>query len=217
MPFHRAFCLTAFTAAFACAAHAGPTATTYEDWIAKAEAGDPSVDYAALRKSYVFSDHYDPYTAKSEMPFMDAWKAFEAKDCATALRKSDEALKIDYIIVALHVVRGECFKQAGDTAHADREIAIGRALLNSALASGDGKSVKTAYVVVTMGEERMLLDYLDLPEEEQALITDGGHQYDAITGVNRKTKQKQTAFFNVDGPFFGLAKQFGDKGKSKGQ
>jgi hypothetical protein len=216
MQFHRVLRAAAFAVVLAGSAGADPVpaaapAVGYEAWIAKAEAGDPGADFTALRRAYVLSDGYDPYTSRSEAPFMDAWKAFQAKDCATALGKSDEALKIDYTIMALHFVRSDCFKQAGDAARSGREAAIGKGLMGSVLASGDGKSVKTAYVVVTMGEERMLLDYLDIPEQEQSLIGDGGHMLDAITGVNRKTGQKQTAFFNVDGPFFGLAKKFGNK------
>ncbi|HEX4861902.1 MAG TPA: DUF4919 domain-containing protein [Rhizomicrobium sp.] len=216
MQFHRVLRAAACAVVLAGAADADPVpaaapAVSYEAWIAKAEAGDPGADFTALRRAYVLSDGYDPYNRSSETPFMDAWKAFQAKDCATALSKSDEALKIDYTIMALHFVRSDCFKQAGDAARSAREAAIGKGLMESVLASGDGKSVKTAYVVVTMGEERMLLDYLDMPEEEQSLLGDDGHMLDAITGVNRKTGQKQTAFFNVDGPFFGLAKKFGNK------
>jgi|ERR1700733_2278533 len=211
MQVNRALCAIVFTAALAGSVNADPAAetnaaTSFEAWVAKAEAGDPSTDYTALRQAYVLSKDYDPYMGSSETLFMDAWKAFEAKDCDTALAKSEEALKINYTIGALHMVRSDCFKQAGDKVRSERELAIGKGLTDSLLASGDGKSVETAYVVVTMGEERMALTFLDLPEQEQSLLNDKGHMFDAITGVNRKTGKEQTAYFNVDALFYGLSK-----------
>jgi hypothetical protein len=122
------------------------------------------------------------------------------------MAKSAESLKINYINFALHSVRSECLKEAGDVSGSDREAAIAKGLALSLLGTGDGKSLKTAYVVVTLGEERAVLANLGFGEEQQSLLTDGGHQYDSISGRDKDGKM-QTALFNVDFLFYGLSKQ----------
>lgn len=192
----------------ATAAHA--ETATYEALVAKAQAGG-NVDYTALRNAYPASPSYDPYGTRSKPLFLDAWKAFEDRDCKTAMEKSQASLEINYVNFALHTVRSECLSQAGDKLGADREGAIAKGLAQSLLATGDGKSTGTAYVVVTMGEEVAVLAYLGFNEEQQALVGDGGHHYDLLSGHDRDGKM-QSAYFNIDAPFGGLGKML-DKGE----
>lgn len=213
MPFHRVFCLAAFATALACAAHANPPATTYEGWIAKAEAGDPSVDYTALRRAYAVSPGYSPYDFQGRTLFTDAFAALNANDCATATAKAKQSLAVDYVNFALHALLSECLGRAGDHVGAKREYNIRQGLIDSLFGSGDGKSVATAYVVVTMAEERAVLAVKDVHEEMQALITSNGRQYDQITGRD-KDGVEQTLFFDVSAPFGSLDRTF-NKGKSK--
>ena len=124
------------------------TASRYEQLVAKAENGDADTDYTALRHAYAESTGYDPYGVKWRAPFTAAWAVFQAKDCATALARSEEAQKIDYTAVSVHAFRADCFRQAGDGARADRELATARGLARSEMAGGDGKTVATAYDIV---------------------------------------------------------------------
>ena len=193
-----ALCLTA--------ARAEIPAPSYADLVAQAESGDPATDFTALRQAYAVSEGYDGYGAGVEEPFHDMWMAFKAKDCAKAIAKSDEILKDDYTQSTVHFIRRDCFKQMGDQARADREESIARGLIHSLLSSGDGKSAATAYVVVTMEEERLVLSYLELNEERQALVNEGGHNYDLIEGKNEKTGEAGSAYFNVDALLAGTAR-----------
>lgn len=178
----------------------------YADLVAQAESGDPATDYTALRNAYVVSGEYDGYSTKVHELYDVLWPAFQAKDCAKAIATSDEMLKIDYTLVTVHFIRSDCFKQMGDQARAGREDAIGKGLAHSLLSSGDGKSTATAYVVVTMAEERFVLGYLELKEEKQSLVNAGGHNFDLIEGTNTKTGEKASAFFNVDAMFGSLTR-----------
>jgi hypothetical protein len=179
----------------------------YEQLVARAEAGE-TVDYTALRHAFVQSKDYDGYGSEMRPKFDELWPAFKAKDCAKVLAVSAEILKADYTLNAAHLVRGECLKLTGDASGAAREEAIGRGLLDSLRGSGDGKSIDTAYEVVTMAEERMLLSYLKLREVGQALIQSKGHQYDEITGRNEETGETRTVWFNVDALFLGSMRMF---------
>lgn len=194
------------------AALADPAPAAYAGLVAKAEAGE-SVDFTALRNAYIASPDYAPYSDDSRSLFVDAYKALEANDCAAATAKAKASLAIDYTNFALHGFLSECLARAGDPKGASREDAIRKGLLDSLLGSGDGKSVKTAYVVVTMSEERAILAINGVTEEEQALITSDGREFDQITGPDEKG-QKHTLFFDVSAPFTGLNRMF-EKGGSK--
>ena len=199
-------------AVFAAAAAAEPAPKSLADWVTMAEAGDAATDYTALRMAYAASEGYDPYGTATGEKFNAIWPAFKAKDCAAVLPLADEMLKADYTLVSVHVLRSDCLRTAGEAARADREEAIARGLMASLQDSGDGKSLKTAYVVVTMSEERFLLVGLGLHEERQSLINDSGHLYDLIEGPNEKPDGPKLAFFNVDALFAGMARQFQNSG-----
>jgi len=184
------------------------SAKTYAELVAQAESGDAATDYTALRMGYAGSDGYDPYGAATRGGYDAIWPAFQKKDCGTVIRLSDEMLKADYTLATIHVLKGDCLRSKGDVAGADREEAIGRGLADSLRASGDGKSPKTAFVVISMSEERFLLVALGLREEKQSLINDGGHVFDLIEGTNEKADGPTSAFFNVDALFAGMARQF---------
>jgi hypothetical protein len=193
-----------------CASAAAADAPKYQDLVARAEQGDATLDYTALRLSYADADTYDPYAMKTQALFSQAWQAFQAKDCKTALEKIDEFLKVNYVTIPLHFVRSDCLKQAGDDAGAAREEAIGRGLATSLMNSGDGKTPATAYVVVTLSEEGFVETALGFHEAQQALIQDNGHVYDQITGPDEKTGETRSAYFDVGALFAGQARQLGN-------
>lgn len=187
-------------------ARAQSAAPSYADLVAQAESGDPATDFTALRNAYVVSAHYDGYGMKTLGMYDFLGPAFQAKDCAKVVATSDQVLKIDYTPVTVHFMRTDCFKQMGDQARSDLERAIGRGLARSLLGSGDGKSTVTAYVVVTMAEERFVLSFLELNVERQALLGDGGHKFDLIEGKNGKTGEKASVYFNIDAVFGSLTR-----------
>ena len=182
-------------------------AAKYQDLVARAEAGDVSLDYTALRLSYALSDSYDPYALQTADLFNAAWNAFQAKDCATAMAKTLALLKINYVSIPMHFVRADCLAQSGDKPGSDRETAVARGLARSLLASGDGKSIATAYVVVTLSEEVFVLSDLGFSKEKQSLLKDGDHFYDLLEGRDAKTGESRSAFFNVDALFAGMARK----------
>jgi hypothetical protein len=70
-------------------------------------------------------------------------------------------------------------------------------LRDSIFASGDGKTEKTAFVAVTLDEERFVLSTKGLRESAQALLRDDGHSYDLLTGVAKDGTSAQV-YFQID-------------------
>ena len=182
-------------------------ADAYTDLVARSEQGDATLDYTALRNAYALADHYDPYGAQTRPLFDAAWNAFQAKDCTKAVASARAMFAINDVTIPMHFVVSDCLRQAGDTAGADREAAIARGLAKSLLDSGDGKSTATAYHVVTLSEEGFVLTMLGFHEEKQALLSDGGHQYDLLEGKDEKTGEPRSAYFNVDALMAGMARE----------
>lgn len=75
-------------------------------------------------------------------------------------------------------------------------------IINSILGSGDGRSTATAWQVIHLGEEYLVLAYLEYERVDQALIvgTDG-RPYDRFTVKDAEGKER-TVFFDVSA-FFG--------------
>lgn len=185
-----------------------PSAALYVRLVEKARNGDTDTNYTALRLSYAQSDGYDPYSTRTRPLFEDTWQALNAKDCASAIAKSNELLRIDFTRIVIHALRSDCFDQLGDAANASRELAIGRGLAASLLSSGDGKSPSSAYVVVTLNEEGFVLRELGVRQEQQSLVNDSGHEYDLISGTD-KGGNKTSIYFEVSNLFAGLSREFG--------
>lgn len=211
---NRSILAAAFAAALAFTGATGQSAPakSYADLVAQAESGDSATDYTALRTAYAASDGYDPYGMDLQADYHQLWPAFQAKDCAKVITVSDGMLKRDYTMATVHVLRADCFRAQGDASRGDREEAIARGLADSLRHTGDGKSVATAYVVVTMSEERFLLVAIGLHEARQSLINDKGHMYDLIEGPNDNPGGPKAAYFNVDALFAGMAREFEKSG-----
>jgi hypothetical protein len=185
-----------------------PSAALYAKLVEKARNGDADTNYTALRLSYVQSDGYDPYSTRTRLLFEDTWQELNAKDCAGAIAKSNELLRIDFTRIVIHALRSDCFDQLGETANASRELAIGRGLAASLLSSGDGKSPSSPYIVVTLNEEGFVLRELGVKQERQSLVNDSGHEYDLISGTD-KAGQETSVYFEVSNLFAGLSREFG--------
>jgi len=155
---------------------------TYDSLMARAATGDRSVDFTALRGAYPFTRQWDVY-GKTTRPILEqANVAAKGKDCATALEKLDEVLKIDYTDIAAHQVRSDCLK--GDAARVESRIADG--LMHSLTHGGDGKSEDSAYPVMTMHEEADVLrdKHIVLRTRDVEVRGSNGRFYDVVHGVS---------------------------------
>jgi hypothetical protein len=135
-----------------------------------------------LRAAYPFTEQWDAF-GKTTSPLMEqANAAAKGKDCATALEKIDEVLKIDYTVIAAHRVRSDCLK--GGAAHIETKIADG--LLDSLKRGGNGKSEDTAYPVMTTHEERDILaeKHVVLKTRDTEVRGSNGHYYDVVHGIS---------------------------------
>jgi hypothetical protein len=169
---------------------------TYDDLIAKAAAGEKSVDFTVLRAVYPFTEQWDPFSMTSAPLMEQANAAAKGKDCDTALEKLGEVLKIDYTIIVAHRVRSDCLR--GNAAHIESKIADG--LMDSLKHGGDGKSENTAYPVMALHEESDILGekHIVLKTRETEVRGSNGRFYDVVHGISlRNGVSVQDVYFDV--------------------
>jgi len=154
----------------------------YDGLTARAASGDKSVDFTALRAAYPFTQQWDAY-GRTIAPLLEqANAAAKGKDCATALEKIDEVLRVDYTVIEAHRVRSDCLK--GDAARVESRIADG--LMDSLKRSGNGKTEKTAYPVMSLHEEKDLLveKHIVLKTRDTEVRGSDGRFYDVVHGIS---------------------------------
>jgi hypothetical protein len=154
----------------------------YDELTARAASGDKSVDFTALRAAYPFTQQWDAY-GRTIAPLLEqANAAAKGKDCATALEKIDEVLRVDYTVIEAHRVRSDCLK--GDAARVESRIADG--LMDSLKRSGNGKTEKTAYPVMSLHEEKDLLveKHIVLKTRDTEVRGSDGRFYDVVHGIS---------------------------------
>lgn len=171
-------------------------AETYEEMVARVRAGDAAVDYRALRDAYAASPQYSPYGGSD-----DARKAmrdgFVAGECAKVLQAAEIVLTANFVDVQAHMLSATCRERGGDQRSAALHKAVAKGLLDSIVASGDGKSTKTAFVVISVDEEYVVLSSLGWHMTQQSLINDDGHAFDAMQATSR-TGENATFYFQID-------------------
>ena len=168
---------------------------------------DRTVDFKALRLSYAETADYNPYgddkTKKSEM-----FEALRNKDYDKAIADAQVILEKKFVDIEAHFVSSIAFSEMKNSERYNFHHFVTRALVDSILDSGDGKTPETAFIVIETGEEYTLLGMTGFEVVRQSLIKSNGHSYDKLEIKYRKTGETAIFFFNVDIPFNWLNKQF---------
>ena len=172
----------------------------YAVLLARVKNGDLSIDFRQLRFSYMESPerHQAKDTDEQKKAMFETLKK---KDYAKALQNADVVLENEFVDLDAHRVKQIACQELHDEQKASFHEAVARGLLRSILDSGDGKSPATAYVVISVHEEYIVLQVLGLRPSGQSVVHLNGHSYDLL-----ETKQKDSGagvklYFNVDIPF----------------
>lgn len=180
----------------------------FQSLLERVKKSDPTVDFAAMRKLQTRLDSYKPYGADVEdRPFalVSAGKLDQAKSLA------EHVLGLNYLDLEAHMAAATIAEKRGDATAAAHHHYVMNGVLDSIFQSGDGKSLETAFVVITLSEEYAVMSQLGLRVGSQALLNDdAGHSYDQLTGVNPKTQASQEVYFNIDALMGALAEELSD-------
>jgi hypothetical protein len=127
--------------------------------------------------------------------------ALNAKEYDKALVSSEKILAGNYLDINGHFVAYAANGHLGVSEKAAYHKYVFENLLKSITDSGDGKTMETAFAVISVDEEYVFFNYMGLRPAGQALIEDKGHHYDKMTALDPKTNQSNVYYFNIDKPF----------------
>lgn len=164
------------------------------------KAGNTNIDYTRLRLSYMDSPEYKQAkdVTKSEKAMT---AALNAKDFPEALKNAEIVLASEYVNMDAHFVAFAANRELGATDKAEFHRGVFRGLVDSIRNSGDGKSTETAWVVIDVHEEYVMLRVLGFAPSQQSLVNKDGHSFDVMKVKNVDDGTMQTFYFNVDIPF----------------
>jgi hypothetical protein len=173
-----------------------PAPDEYQSLVERLEKGDTTVDFAELRKACADSpddeDRSDPDDVKA------MYAAYNRGDYSEALKLSQKVLSECYLDIDAHQVAYLANEKMQNEEEAQFHHRIAHGLIDAIFKSGDGKTPETAWVVLTVHEEYVVLRVLQLIPGSQGLMNIKGHSYDELAPIDPKTQQKVTLYFNVD-------------------
>jgi uncharacterized protein DUF4919 len=167
-----------------------------EELLAKVKKSDAAVDFTRLR---TIASEFDSYvldadsTSSSKM-----FAALRAGDEKGALEIAEKRLAQNYLDVDAQFVSMVASDKLGDRPGATHHRYVWKGIIDSILASGDGKTPKTAFKVIAVNEEYTLLHALGLEVQQQSLSHIDEHSFDVLTVLDPKSKEQHEVYFNID-------------------
>jgi tetratricopeptide (TPR) repeat protein len=177
------------------AARAQREKMTPQQWIAKGK--NREMDFTLLRMQYM--DSPERKRAKDTSDDREQMMAaFKSKNADEALRHADAILAEDFVDLPAQYVAYICHRQRKEPTKEEFHKFVVQGLVNSIHSSGDGMAPATAFIVISSGEESMVLDLLGLVPEKWDTLKSGGHIYDVIDV--RDADRLSKIYFNIDIP-----------------
>lgn len=171
-----------------------PPAPEPRDWRAP-------VDFTALRAEYGNRDDFDTICGGSAFDELGAQA--QAKDWSGIVATSGPWLESCPVDLDVQFLRAVALKETGRAEESDLHLGWYKGLAESVLASGDGRTPETAWVVISVHEEYAVLRGLRVKPVSQELL-DGN--IDAVE-VERRDGKRVTLYFDPKAHFRRLARQ----------
>ncbi len=173
---------------------------SYENLLARVKSQDVAVNFQELRLAYTETKEYSPYGGDSEAR-KAMFAALKTEEYEKALASSEKILAANYLDINAHFGAYVANRELGHAERADYHKNVFQKLLKSISDSGDGKTVETAFIVISVDEEYALFNFMGLRPTAQELIEDKAHHYDKMTVTDPKNDQNVIYYFNIDKPF----------------
>jgi hypothetical protein len=180
-------------------------AHSFADLLQRAKNADATLDFKGLRFAYTATKEYNPYRSSRD----DRTKMFAALHA----NQYEQARDLAETILAQNFIdlNGQfgafiANRELGNAEKASLHKFLFEGLVRSVESSGDGKTPETAFIVISVDEEYVLLNWLGLRATGQSLVNQNGHSYDLMKAVNTKTNETVSYYFNIDKPFNWLGK-----------
>jgi hypothetical protein len=126
--------------------------------------------------------------------------ALNQKNYEEVLKIADSVLAKNFVEINAHMAAQIAHQELGNADRAQFHKFMADGLLKSIKGNGDGKSVDTAFEVISINEEYGLIRSLGVRPIKQALVENKGRSYDGIAVVDPQTSRESVIYFNIDRP-----------------
>ncbi|MCI0665340.1 MAG: DUF4919 domain-containing protein [Acidobacteria bacterium] len=171
----------------------------YTTLLERVKKSDTTVDFTELRMSFYHSRQYNP--DRPMMTYRPLWGAVAQMNYTEAIKIAESVLEGNFVEVNAHMVAQIAYQETGNAERAQFHKYMTEGLLNSIKSKGDGKSIETAFHVISINEEYALLRSIGLRPFQQSLQEVKGGHFDTLKVVDPLTNQQSVVYFNVDLPF----------------
>jgi hypothetical protein len=173
--------------------------TSYEGLLAQAQANPHDADFHALRMAYTRSDHYAPYMQDGES-IQALHAALQAQNMEAALEAIGRLLAFNYLDIEAHMAADYVHIQLEDHAQSAYHRAFAKGLIDAILVTGTGRDFDSAFIVISVAEEYLVLRVIGLIPGNQQLVQHEGHWFDVLTARHPQTNEAMDIYFNIDLP-----------------
>ena len=171
-----------------------PQTHAYVQLVQRLKKADATVSYIELRKQFADWQCQKNSSAPTRQALVDA---INNKDYAKVVELVEDVLDYEYVHRGIHLAAEDAYRHVGNTEKADEHKAVAEKLLEALLTSGDGKTGKTAFFVLSIGEEYSIMRQLGYKPNSQALLSVGDRMFDLLRGIDTKTGNEVSVYFDI--------------------
>jgi hypothetical protein len=182
------------------------TGKPYIELVNKAIEDPENAPYYEIRISYSESAFYSPYKNPEDIEEMR--KLFNANKNEEVVQITKKSIQKYFAELDFHYFSMAAYKKLNnENAYKWHKYVLYR-LLDSIFDSGDGKSTKTAFTVITVREEYAFMGLVGIEHGSQHLINEDGHSYDMFEVKKSESYKANKVYFNIDISMASLSKIF---------
>jgi len=164
----------------------------YERLLDSLISGHQDIDYLLLRDCFTRSTYYQPYETELQM------LAIKAKPKGDWLTECEAIKRACYPYLDYQLMIAAAYSDGGDDEKALFHIEIFGKLSHEITNSGSGNSLETAWKVINISEEHVLLSILGLEQIDRKSLELAGKYFDVYSAVDKDGKS-HSVFFDVSG------------------
>jgi len=172
--------------------------TDFENLVARVKTQEPDIDFTELRMAFARTSQYDPYGLQYRQLRDEMVSASDAGNFEDSLELANKYLTINYIFPEAHIVAIRAYDALDNPEKADFHRYVLNGLIESILASGDGATPQSAYKIVLIEEEYLILEVKGVKDPiNREEFVEG---CDAFDGIDPTSGQIITVYFNPSIP-----------------
>jgi hypothetical protein len=123
--------------------------------------------------------------------------AFDRGDSRATVAVTKTILADDQTDIRAHMLRGIALRKLGRAKEADFHRGVAMALINSIMKSGDGRGVKSAWIVFQVKEEYEVIKVLGGLIESQSLTSKSGRHLDIVEARQPQGGETMRVYFDI--------------------